>query len=237
MLVLAACLAATTAFGTGTAAADVASTSSASSVTESTAALHGVVYASIESEWFFQYGTSAAIMGSHTPPQLVGPGFTPVDALVSGLSPGTRYFFRVVLVAGAESESPTYTPGNTMSFTTLSPGSSGGSARYGRVTLRSHRLKVSARRVGVPVKCAGTRGARCLGRIALSARGKHGKTVSCATGAFSLRAVRTKTVRLKLSRTCLSLLKAGRRHRLRATLRMTARGGGVIAKTGVTLRG
>ncbi len=91
-----------------------ASTTSASSVGMSTAALNGTVVGETMSTAYFQYGTSTAY-GVSTPRQNVGAsiGPRPVSAIVSGLSPGTTYHFRLV---AENSGGPSY--GADQTFTT-----------------------------------------------------------------------------------------------------------------------
>jgi hypothetical protein len=78
--------------------APAASTGSASDVTHTSATLHGTVNPrGLETTYFFQYRTSTAYR-KHTSSHSAGSGTTTdaVSALISGLTPGTTYHYRLV---------------------------------------------------------------------------------------------------------------------------------------------
>jgi hypothetical protein len=228
---LLACLAAMAALGPGVSYADsVATTGGVTSVTSSSALLHGLANTSgTDSEWFFQYGTAADALSSTTTPQaLETTGLTAVERTVVNLTAKTTYFYRLVVVSQSYNSTPHY--GDTFSFTASGAGQPSGpppgsgaktkvSYGVGSVSLRT--LAVRHGFVTIPVRCAGARGSACKGKVALSAKGKHHHTVSCAGGKFSATAGHSARVRSRLSRGCRALLAAARGHRLSATLKAT----------------
>lgn len=98
-----------------------AGTETATPVTEHEATLRGAVNPQGKpTEYFFKYGTTTAY-GSETATQSAGEGTAsvPVSAIVSGLSPGTTYHFKLI----ATNEKGT-AEGSDRTFTTTSPPSS-----------------------------------------------------------------------------------------------------------------
>ena len=113
--------------GTALAAAPVATTGAASSVSATTATLNGTVDPNKESTtYWFEYGKTTAY-GSQTAPADAGPGNAAksVSVDVSGLAPNTLYHFRLVArnasatVAGADATFTTGTPAVTIAATPL----------------------------------------------------------------------------------------------------------------------
>ena len=75
-------------------------TDPASNVGAQGATLNGRITVWSEAKWYFQYGTSPSAYTSTTPPVgTLGTGDGAVSAPVGGLSPGTTYYFRLVVVS------------------------------------------------------------------------------------------------------------------------------------------
>jgi len=94
-----------------------ATTEQATGVTQTEATLNGSVNPEGQAtSYYFKYGTTTAY-GSETTKTEAGSGRTaqPVHATLTGLSPGTPYYYQLVAVYGAG----TTAPGEGMSFTTL----------------------------------------------------------------------------------------------------------------------
>jgi hypothetical protein len=189
----------------------VATTGNATSVTNRSALLNGVVNVTDpNSAWLFQYGTTTSYSNS-TKPQVVGAGVTLVSVQLSGLSPGKRYHFRLVVFQGSYPTEPS--AGIDRAFRTKI---------YGRLSLRRRRLRVKGRTVTIPLKCTGAAGAVCSGKLAITARGANGATVRCAGGRFSIHTGRH-SVKKHVRGGCLALLgsSAGRRRRARFSATLT----------------
>lgn len=105
----------------GAVADTAASTGPASAVSATTAILNGTADAPDTSATYsFEYGTSPKL-GQHTNVTAVGAGPTPAGAQLTGLTPGTTYYFRLVLTPSSYGN--TYAPGETLRFTTTPIGS------------------------------------------------------------------------------------------------------------------
>ncbi len=212
-----------TTFMTLTAA--VATTSQATSITSTSARLNGVANpGDSTSAWFFQYGPTTAY-GRQTPAQSIGAGLTLISFRVTGLSPRTKYHFR--LVVNQSSVMPNY--GRDFVFTTATAN--------GHAILTSRGLKVHHGFAAIPFSCNGVHGALCKGQIGLKARGKVGRhvaTVSCGNGRLSTSATHRQTVHAKLGR-CGGLFRNARHGRLHATLRAVFTTDQRPLQTGVTL--
>jgi hypothetical protein len=142
----------------------------------------------------------------------------PVSAKVAQLRSGTEYNVQLFVIY--KNNLPTgagYDEVRTFaysSFTTL-PG--------GGVVLRSSNLKVRRGRVALRMKCAQQQ--PCHGRFSIAvgnahtsrARASNARRVACASARYKIAAGKTKTVKAKLSRRCLALLRKARHHTLRAT--------------------
>jgi len=195
----------------------VATTGDATSVTSTSATLHGTVNAgSTETSWAFQYGTSTAY-DQHTPIHVVASGSQQVSATLTGLTPGTRYHFR--LLAGQGSYSTNFHTGDDATFTTASAGTGGthGGPRFGKAVLTGTTLTVRHGRIALPFKCTGVTGGYCFGKATLTLRSK-GHTLSCAGGIFLARAPHSHAITSNVNSACVSLLKAARHHKLGASL-------------------
>jgi hypothetical protein len=229
------------------ASATTATTLQATSVTASSATLTGAVDstdADIASG--FQYGSSTAYdRGTGT--RTVGPGFSFVQASVSGLKPSTTYHYRLIVLSGSYSPAVTY--GSDVTFTTKSQGTGGGGGggqgnggsnpgpKYASTSLRSNKVKVKHGIASVRFRCNGSAGASCKAKIALSVRTKKGKTVGCGKGSLVATAGHSRTVRPKIGKRCGSLLKAAAHHRLRATLKAKFSSNQTPLRIAVTLVG
>jgi hypothetical protein len=215
-----------------TALADlVAVNGGATSVGSTRATLNGTVNVTDpDSAWAFQYSTSADYSRNtkNTPAVTVGTGIRAVSVTVTNLSPATTYHFRLVVVQGS------YMPKGSISsdrtFTTLASGAGGG--KSAKLTLRSHHLKVRHGVASIGLKCTGSAGAHCSGRLTLTAHG-----VRCGSHKFNLTAGHSKTVTAGIGARCAALLAAAPGHQLKATLRATFTSGQKAFKTGVTLVG
>jgi hypothetical protein len=237
-LLIAATVSATTIAAVGATvvwADSVATNGGASQIMSTTATLNGTVHTTdpspADSAWYFRYGTTTAY-GATTKLNVIGPQNGAVSVQITGLEPGTRYHFQLV-VAQDINYNPAYSLSNDGSFTTATAtgpgggkrgGGGGGGGGFGTASLKGSRLKVKRGRVSVRLRCAGAAGATCKGKVAISARGKlggHVKTVRCGSGTFSGSGGHTATVKGKLSSGCKTLLHNARHHQLGATLRVT----------------
>jgi hypothetical protein len=100
----------------------IATSAAATSISENNATLNGTVNPNgLPTQAWFEYGTDPGLQThSNSPGQDAGNGLIdqPVSTDLSGLAPGTTYFFRV-----CAENSGGYSEGQTMSFTTASPAS------------------------------------------------------------------------------------------------------------------
>ncbi len=196
----------------------------ATAVTATSATLHGSFHVSYpDSAWAFQYGTTTSY-GKLTPATTVHTGNYNVSALITGLTPGTTYHFRLVVYQVTTTDSG-YSPSNDLSFQTHSASSGNPSghkpAGNGTAGLRSRSLLVSKNRVAVPLHCSGKTGSKCKGSLTVRAPGAHGRSIRCGGTSFSLRAGNTRTLHPKLGSSCISLLTTAPKHRISATLLAT----------------
>lgn len=98
-----------------------ATTSPATSLTFTSAVLHGVANpSSSDAAYAFQYGTSTSYTQTTSPTAISDTGAQNVSVPVGNLQPGTTYHFRLV-VADNVGYSPTYHTGDDMTFTTPAP--------------------------------------------------------------------------------------------------------------------
>jgi hypothetical protein len=97
-------------------AAPAATTYSATDITATSATLNGVADpVDPDSAYQFQYGTTTGY-GSYTQASAMGAGQRAVAATVTGLTPGTVYHFRLIVLQG--SYAPAMSPGGDVTFTT-----------------------------------------------------------------------------------------------------------------------
>jgi len=197
-----------------------ATTGNATSVTGSSAELHGVVDpASTDSQWAFEYSTSPQFNSATqlTTAQTAGPGVEAVSATVTNLRPVTTYYYRVLDYHQAGTPyGPDYDAGNTVSFTTLSAPVA---TISGRALLDRSTFAVTQDVAPVKMTCSGKTGALCKGRLALSTKADQ-KTVTCGSGEFISAVPHTHIVRIRLGSGCGRLLKSAKDHRLAATLQV-----------------
>jgi hypothetical protein len=234
--------------GGATAAGPPATNGGATQIGSTSAVLNGTVDntdpAPNDAFWYFEYGTSTKY-GQSTPAIIIGPEDVAVSVTVTGLTPNTTYHFRLVVAENAN-YSPTYSPSADGTFTTLSKGGSGGGGgggggKTGKASLGSHTLKIKSGYLSLAFKCSGSTGTQCKGAVIVAASGKLGKAkkkmYGCAGGSFSTTAGKTKTLHMKISKSCKALIKQSRNHQLKATLRATYSTHQSSLKTGVTLVG
>jgi phosphodiesterase/alkaline phosphatase D-like protein len=109
-------------------AASVATTGGATDITSTSVVLHGDADpGSNDSSWYFQYGTGTSY-GTNTPAASVAAGPRPVQAVVGGLTPGTTYHYRLVVVENVSNSQPTVSTGEDLTFTTPSGAATTGDA-------------------------------------------------------------------------------------------------------------
>ncbi len=198
-------------FTTPAVAGTVAVTGNATSITATSATLHGVADPAVAGAWAFQYGTSSSF-GKGTPSQKLAPGLHAVSARIGNLQPNTTYHYRLV-VAQPSSSAPyrTFAVGAERTFRT-----SAARSLYGRFTLVSSRLTARHGRAALRLRCSGTAAARCNGRISLST----GK-LRCGIANFSAAGGRSYTLRFPIGRKCAARLASAPGRRLRAKLRVS----------------
>jgi hypothetical protein len=214
--IIGACGAALAGVVAGTAQAAVPTASApASGISETTAVLNGTVTTGGAAVgWQFQYGTSTTY-GKTTPAESIaaGKGTVSVSATVTGLNPATAYHFRLATQSGNGS---TYYPlvvtfGQDEAFTTSGPGKI---TIPGGTKLSSHKGVVS-----VTLTCASTQ--TCKGKLTLTVRvriGKKFETLTFASQSFSIPAGGKLTLKPKLSKAALKLLKLAHGHHLKIKL-------------------
>ena len=126
-----------------------------------------------------------------------------VSSVAQELSPNVRYHYRLVVSSpGSANRSA---QGKDLTFKTKTTGKLVGPAG---------RLTVIGRTILVSEKCQSN--VLCAGRFSLTTKARVGKkrkltTVVCARAGFRIKAHRKGTARVRLSSTCLSLLKPHRR--------------------------
>jgi hypothetical protein len=199
----------------GTAYADTeATTGGATSVTTTTVILNGVANPhSDDSGWEFQYGTTTTSLQT-TPGSAIGSGVHAVSAKLVGLTPHTKYFYRVLVLDGGYTVQ--FHAGGFLTFTTMPP-----APKYGQASLVSSRLAVGHGVVSIPLRCTGVSGTLCKGNVLIGAQGKRGAVVSCAGSRFRASAGKSQVVRANVSGGCLALLQKARGHKLGALLSVT----------------
>lgn len=191
----------------------VATTGPATSVTSTSATLHGVsLTLNPSSSWGFQYGASSAY-SSATNGTAIGAGLTALEAIVTGLSPGTTYHFRLVVLQGDSSVLSNWSAGSDVTFTTDSAGAPPPLA--GTVSVLSHVLAVAGRVLSIPLAC---KSGACTGTVALVARRPNGTEAHCGTATVSLHAGQHGTLEPRIGRACSRLLRRAHDHSLRASL-------------------
>lgn len=233
---LLACLIALTVAGLTAPAAGafVPSTGDADAVTTSSAVLHGVIDPSTSgSAWYFQYSSDRTMRSGlqKTASTPASTGLQVVQAMVSQLTPATSYYFQLVVQNPSGGPAPLRSMGAVHHFMTHATGT------FGRVTLLSRTLTVSARRAAVPMGCGGRAPARCTAEITLSTKVGVPSRITCATGSADASAPHSMRPRLRLSGNCARLLSASSTKQLKATLSVAFEGGQATLVRHVTLVG
>jgi hypothetical protein len=226
--------------GVGVAHADsVAVNGGATYLSSTSEMLNGLVNTTDpDSAYGFQYGTTPNF-GQYTKTATVGAGTTVVAATVTGLTPGTKYYFRLVVVGFCSTSSQTDLANcshlsDTLTFVAGSnPGGNGGGGNgggggkgSGKGSLATRKLKVKHGSVAIAVKCTGAAGSTCSGRLAVTAKGKlphhkHAHTYKCGSGSFNATAGNAGVVHGKLSKGCAALLASKSNHKLHGTAHVT----------------
>jgi hypothetical protein len=201
-------------------------TGPATGVTSNSAILHGVALTvNPLAGWVFQYGPTTAY-GSTLNGSVIGLGLNAVSGAVSGLSPGTTYHFRLVVLQGIPL---IYGAGADSTFTTAP------AITYGAVSLLSHRLAVRGRHLSIPVRCGGASGSVCKGTVDLLVRGTRGKHARCGTAALTMSGGQSRTLKAHIGSACAARLRSSPAHTLRATLVGVITGASALLSEVVTL--
>jgi len=234
-LVLVAALAAVAA---PSALADTATTGPATGITVDSAVLHGVVNDGDRAGvWQFQYGLTR-YYGRATPLESVPASNEniPVSARIEHLKPNTTYHYRLVLVTG---RGTIYLPlrttyGADRQFTTRPAGA---------LVLRDHNVFVHPPFLYVIFTCRS--GLRCKGTFSITTRARIAHThrfatILCTkpgTASYDIAPHRTRRVRARIERGCLSLLRRAHHHRIIAKLTSRPRTGqrGIITRVRLIL--
>ncbi len=163
----------------------------------------------------FAFGKTAAY-GSLTPAVPAGSGVAAVAAAaaLTGLEPSTLYHYRATAtngdgtVVGADK---TFTTPATPKTTTPTTPPGGKVTAFGGVSILTKSARADRKgRVSVKVRCPAAAVTRCKGKLSLTAKVKR-KTVKLGTASFSIAPGKTKTVRIKLSKSKRRLLARSKR--------------------------
>lgn len=182
-------------------------TGAASAVSSTTETLTGTIdNGGTKAEWQFQYGKSMQY-GTATPvkPLAGKAGAQMVKVTIAHLKTNTVYHYRLVAVTGSGS-SLKRTFGKDATF------KSGGT---GLLRLIPSSLTVTHGMLATPLTCDSTlacKGKFSVGTHARDAKTKKMITAVCVSGqSFTIKAHQTKTVKAKVLKGCLALLKHNRR--------------------------
>jgi hypothetical protein len=240
-------------------------TDPATGIGDTTATLNGKVNRNgSDTSWHFEYRTTASPYTSTPGDSLTtGSGDIPVSESVSGLSPGTTYFFRI-----AASNAGGSSTASEQSFKTAAPkspqppssgstsgtpsGSSSGSLSPNtllqsplqdttapRVGISRHSARLRRRAVRIRVRCPASEPGTCVGRVTLyTARrvriGTRRRRLRLGSAGFRIAHGTTRRVRVPVSRAGRRLV--ARTGRLRVLARARARdGAGNVGKRSVVL--
>jgi hypothetical protein len=248
-------VAALAAFGVGTSYADsVATTGGVTSVTSTSARLNGTINAgSSDVGWIFEYDNASYYKATgayrvRTLAKPANPGLTAVSASITGLAPSTTYHFQLFALDQVDTtQGPMLHRGGDLSFTTAAAGGSGqppggkpgsNKPKYGKASLRRHRLQIRGGVVSIPLQCKGSAAAACQGKVSLTVTHKVGRTVtkvSCGHGKFVGFGGSGAVVRTTIGSRCAALLNASPKHSISATLKATFSTHQATLKRGVTL--
>ncbi len=192
--------------GGGRAPGISATTSRATGVGTTQATLNGsMLTGGAAVRWKLQYGRTTAY-GQTTATHTIAAGqqkAVKVSLVVKGLSPNSRYHYRLVVSTGGQTAD-----GKDATFSTKATG---------QVTGARVQLVVTGRTILLVERCRSS--VICRGRITLTRTvrtGKHGKlrTERCASTSVRIRAHRTATISITLSAACVRFLLAQPHHRL-----------------------
>jgi hypothetical protein len=197
--------------GSALAATATPTTTAATGVGLSTATLNGSVQTGrFATLWQFQYGTSTSY-GKTTPANSIpfGGSTVLVSTGISGLTPNTKYHFRLVVQTSSGKGYPiVVTHGADMTFTTKPS-----------VTLSSSTLTVKKGSTSLGVKCLSR--PNCKGKLSLAASVKVGKkhqNITFASTSFSIKNGKKSTLKFKLSGKGLAALRKAHHQRLKVNL-------------------
>jgi hypothetical protein len=208
-----------------------ATTSAATGIGTKKATLNGSVNPGGQAvTWQFQYGVSKSY-NKGTPVQNIAAGKTSPQAVSWGLirlSPNTLYHFRLAVTYSSGGAQRTVY-GQDLTFTTKPTG---------KLLLPAKRLKVVGGFVLVPLRCQSR--LKCVSQFTITTATKVKRkkaTVVCAVKVAKLKPGQRKTVRAKLRKACLALLRKAHGHRLKAKFTTRPRTGqsGVIRRVVLTL--
>jgi hypothetical protein len=153
----------------------VATTTNATHVRPTSATLNGIANPTAPSEYAFQYGTTTSYT-TQTSAGTLTAGAHDVSTEVTGLTPGTTYHFRLVVVEISSQGAAYNVPvaGSDATFTTptsLPAKHHKKKKKHGKVSLLSSYIKVVGGKADVHLRCKGPSSARCAGKIALIVAG------------------------------------------------------------------
>ena len=171
----------------------------------------------------FAFGKTTAY-GSLTPvvAAAAGDSAAPVAAALTGLTPSTLYHYRVTATNGdgtvVGADKTFTTPAAPKPATPTTP--PGTLPSFGGVSILTKSARADRKgRVSVKLRCPASAVTRCKGKLSLTAKVKK-KTVKLGKASFSIAPGKTKTVRIKLSKSKRRLL--ARSKRLKGSLSAAA---------------
>jgi hypothetical protein len=213
-------------------AAPLVTTGSSSAVAGTSATVAGAVNPNTRATTHrFAFGTTTAY-GSLTPVVATGSGplAVPASAGLTGLAPATLYHYRVV----ATNADGTVVGADKTFTTSAAPKTPAGTLpAFGGVSILTKSARADRKgRVSVKLRCPPAAVVRCRGRLSLTVKVKR-KTVKLGSASFNIVTGKTKTVRIKLSKSKRRLL--ARSKRLKGSLSASAtdgRGGKAKVKKG-----
>ena len=219
---------------------------SATDVTTDSALLSGSVdTGGVATAWQFEYGASSDY-GSLTASTAIpgGDGTVGVQASITGLQPATTYHFQ--LLASTGSDGSYYYPlsttnGGDLTFTTASLPVTKPVAGTGGVTVtvptRAPVGVAKSGQVSLSLRCAAG-DTSCSGKVKITDRVKVGKkfeTLTFGSVSYTIKAGHKPTIKVKLTKSAIALLKKAPHHELKVKLTITPKHGRAITKT-VTLK-
>jgi hypothetical protein len=199
-------------------ATTIATTGNPGTVTATTAQLNGVVQpAEGSSAWLFQLSLNPVFSWdteSTAPVYVPGGAVEVVERLITGLASSSSYFYRVVVETQRQGQ-PTFTYGPTETFTTSATPSA-----YWPAESVATQLAVKHGKTTIPLTCQGDSGAGCTGNLDIATTAH--KTV-CGTTTFSAaESGKHSVLRLRLSSSCLKLLRHNRPLRVKLSAVFTS---------------